>query len=307
MSQPNLDTNEIKKAVEDISGYPFELQIVRRIENWEEYGYFVQPNYSFEDHDSGEARELDFYANRAVTISTLKSQYAFIVLLGSCKSNKAPYVFFTREPPLVGYILNSDVPLSGCPLEIVDKNGEKEAVEWRLQLHTFLHIATSKSVSSQFCALQWEKEKWKVKSEAIMKDTFIPLIKAMSRQIEGHNDEISKRLSKAETERMLPEYNIYYPLLVLNGPLFEYHLSGKGDTTVTEVKHILVIRHYESKTVKCRYAIDVIHESYLEAYLDLVEGEVKRFVNIVRHNKRRIVDSIAPIRENGVDKVNGNG
>jgi len=94
-----------------------------------------------------------------------------------------------------------------------------------------------------------------------------------------------------------PDYRIYYPLLVLKGPLLEYHLPPKGPAELRNAKHILVIRHYESKTVKGRYAIDVIHESYLEQYLDLVEKEGNTFVNRVRRYKKPIIRSIRKLAE----------
>lgn len=285
--QPNLDPKEIKRGVEDTSGYPFELQIAQRVERWEEYGYFVEPNYSFEDHDTGQARELDFHGIRALPISTQKSEYAFIIILGSCKANRNPYVFFTRPALLAGMTLMSDVPISGCPLEIYGENGETEAIEWHFRLHRFFHIAKLDIISSQACVLAWKSSKWEVQPEAIIRDTFVPLIKAMSREIEHHNNQCIP-----EADKILPEYNIYYPVLVLKGPMFEYYVPTKGSAQVRDAKRILLIRHYESKTIKCRYAIDVIHESYLEQYLNLVEKEAKRFVNLIRHYKKNIVRSI---------------
>jgi hypothetical protein len=67
--QPDMDPQVIKKSVEDLSGFPFELEIVRRLEGYKDYGFWVEPNYSFEDHDTGEARELDFHAITAESIS----------------------------------------------------------------------------------------------------------------------------------------------------------------------------------------------------------------------------------------------
>jgi hypothetical protein len=47
----------------------------------------VMPNYTFEDHDTGGARELDFHATGAESISIERSEFAFIIILGSCKAN----------------------------------------------------------------------------------------------------------------------------------------------------------------------------------------------------------------------------
>ena len=56
MPQAKLSSQSIKQAIEDISGYPYELEIVRRVEAYKKYYCWVEPNYSFEDHDTGEAR-----------------------------------------------------------------------------------------------------------------------------------------------------------------------------------------------------------------------------------------------------------
>jgi hypothetical protein len=292
MAKPKLNLKEIKQAVEKNSGYPFELEIVRRIEMQRGYPYFVEPNYSFEDHDTGKARELDFHAIQAIPISTRKAEYVFMVILGCCKDNKNPYVFFTRKAPLSGITLDSDAPIAGCPLELyVDE--DTEAIEWHLGFHEFLHIGKADVVSSQFCELAPKGSAWHVQSETIFNDAFIPLLKALSREIERFNQDCNPKNS----EENLPSYQIHYPLLVLKGPVLEYHLPPKGPARLRYAKHILVIRHYESKTVKCRYAIDVIHESYLEQYLDLIQMEVNTFANRVKRHKKEIVYSIEKLSE----------
>jgi len=290
--QANLSLQSIQQAIEDISGYPYELEIVRRVETYKKYGYWVEPNYSFEDHDTGEARELDFHATGAESISLKRSEFSFIVILGSCKANKNPYVFLTRKLPFSGVTLNSDVPIAGGPLEIYGENDESEAIEWNFQLHNFLHIAKMKIVSSQFCELVWKNTKWEVQSEAIFKNTFIPLIKAMSREIDEYN-----KAYIPNKEELSTDYQVYYPLLVLRGPMFEYHMPPSGPAQLRDTKHILFIRHYTSRTVKCCYAIDIIHESYLEQYLDLIEKELNKFANLVRRHRKPIVRSIHKLTE----------
>ena len=285
--QPKYEPTLIKQVLEDRSGYPFELQITRRVETWGDYGYYVEPNYSFEDQDTGEARELDFYAIRALPISTKRDEWAFIIILGSCKASRNAYVFFTRSEEAAGVRLMSDVPISGYPLEICEDSGETLGIEWYFQLHNLLHIGKMKNISSQACVLVWNSGKWEVEKKAVIRDTFIPLVKVMARKIEDHNDECSKN-----DEKLSPEYNIYYPLVVLKGPMYEYYVSEQGDAKLESAKHVVVMRHYESKAVKCRCGIDVIHESYLEEYLELIEKEAKKFVNLIRRHKKVVAKSI---------------
>lgn len=290
----DIDLEEIKDALEDSSGYPFELEIARRVEANE---YYVEPNYSFEDQDTGISRELDFHAIRSESISERKGEFIFAVILGSCKDNKNPYVFFTRELALSGIMLSSDIPIAGCPLEVFDEINENWNLEDYLELYKFLHIGKTDIVSSQFCELKQRKGKWEIQSETIFKNAIIPLLKALSGEITSYNEE-----RKPDLEKEIVDYQIYYPLIVLKGPLLKYHVPPEGPSCLEQAQHIVVVRPYESKSVKCRYAIDVIHESYLEEYLALVDKEVAIFKNRIRYHKRVIVQSIKTIAVREIQK-----
>ena len=294
MKEYGLDIEEIKKALEDQSGYPFELEMVRRVDSC---GYLVSPNYSFEDQDTGQSRELDFHALSVNVVSGRKEEFVWTVVLGSCKDNKDPYVFFTRDTTSSGITLQSDLPIAGCPLTIY-KQDDEVALEWYLKLHEFLHIATTDIVSSQFCQLVRKKGSWQVQSAPIFENTLIPLIKAVSKEIEFYN---AACVPKKDEEPL--NYQIYYPLLVIKGPMFEYYVPSKGATELKEPKHILIIRHYESRTVRGEYAIDVIHESYLEQYLQLVKREVNQFVRRIRRHKKTIIESISRIAQIEAEKT----
>lgn len=290
---PNYNFDDIKQVLENTSGYPFELSILRRVENYEKYGYWVQANYSFEDQDTGEARELDFHATKAETVSLQKDEFVFTTILGSCKANKYPCVFFTRDLPLSGYRLNSDIPIAGCPLEIFSTDSDdSEGIHLYFQLHRLLHIAKAQTISSQFCELVWKASKWEVQSEVVFKNTYIPILKVISNEIEERN-----KSSKPKIGESSPEYTIIYPLIIMKGPIYEYYSPPSGDTILRETNHIVFTRHYESEKVKCYYAVDVIHESYLESYLDMINNELKRFVNLVRRHKKVLVQSIRRLAE----------
>lgn len=281
-----LDEQTLQEILKNKSGYPFELDIARRVDS---AGYFVEPNYSFEDHDTGEARELDFYGLSFTVVSETRGEFIAAVILGSCKDNKNPYVFFTRKPILAGVMLESDIPIAGYPLEIDAGGKEVQDIEDFFGLCDILHIGKAKTVSSQFCEVVWraKENEYKVESGVIFRDAFIPLIKAMSRAM----DDFTQRNRPSEEDQS-PTYQIHYPLLVVKGPLFEYHVPARGPAKVRKTKHVLVKRSYESKTVKCEYAIDVIHESYLEQYLWQVDQEVLSFRNLVRRHKRALASSI---------------
>lgn len=301
--QPKYETGLIKRVLEDTSGYPFELEIIRRIEKWADYGCYVEPNISFEDQDTGEARELDFHVVLALPISMERDEWVFVHIVGSCKDSRNPYVFFTRPDPTAGMMFRAEVPISGYPLEICEDNGESVGIEWYFKLHKLLHIGRTENISSQACVLAWNSGKWVVEKKPVIRDTFVPLVKVMSRKIKEQND---KYIPGHETIK--PEYNIYYPLVVIKGHLYEYCVSGSGDTELKDTKHVVVTRHYESKAVRCHYGIDVIDERYLEEYLGLIYKEATKFVNLIRRYRKAVVRSIEQLsRREGTESSEDRG
>ena len=281
-----ITSEEIKKAVET-SGYPFELEIARKIES---HGYFVTPNYNFEDHDTGRSREIDLHAITAETVSMRRVEFLFAVLLGSCKANKVPYVFFTRDNPLSSIILEVDAPLSGMPLKIISPEGEWEPAADFFKLHKILHIATAQTISSQFCQVSRgtsNKKEWNISQETIVESVVVPLVKALAREIEDHNE-----MSKPHKEEGGSYYQIYYPVLILKGPLFEYYVPYEGPPQVRQSEHVVLVRHYQSRVLKGEYAIDVIHEGFLDTYLEISDKEVKALVNRIRRHRKRVLESI---------------
>jgi hypothetical protein len=292
MSQPPLDEQAIEMILRNESGYPFELEIARRMA---EAGYIVEPNYGFQDHDTGQSRELDFRAVGFTPLRRRTSEFVTTIVLGSCKSNRVPYVFFTRPPlPTSRQFLHTDLPIAGYPLRIYINDFEQYSLEEYLNLHKVLHIGKPDKVSSQFCELTWDKngKKHKVGQDkdgqgAIFKDIYVPLVKAMSRELEDSSD-----ILQPSSRESPPLYEIYYPLLVVRGPLFEYYFPANGTPVVRKAEHIILSRSYRSETVTCHYAIDVVHESYLERYLDLIDKEVLSFRNLIRHHRGDLVRSV---------------
>lgn len=85
-----------------------------------EYGYYVIPNYSFIDLETGQSRELDIWAMAVQAITRRDFEFIFPILLIECKNLQAPLVFFTqKEIPIKELI--GDIHLSGIPKEIERK------------------------------------------------------------------------------------------------------------------------------------------------------------------------------------------
>jgi hypothetical protein len=284
-----IDSESVARSVEQ-SGYPFELDIARRIESC---GFFVTPNYNFEDHDTGQSREIDIHALTAETISMRRYEFLYPLVLASCKANRDPYVFFTRDNMLSKLQLQVDAPLSGMPATIVEEDGESLPAAEFFRLEEFLHIASTDRISSQFCQLTRKENKWLVGQAPVVESLVIPLVKAHAREIADHNS----KTMKPEQDENESNYQIYYPVIIVRGPLFEYYVPPEaGKPVVSPSRHAVLFRHYQSRTLQGEFAIDVIHETYLEEFLDLIGREAHAFANRIRHHRGRIVASIELLR-----------
>lgn len=183
-------------------------------------------------------------------------------------------------------MLIPDPPIAGCPLDIY-VDDEIEAIDSYLRFQKFLHIGKTDIVASQYVEVKPKGSSWQIlkekESESIFRGVFIPLLKALAREIEMKNASCKDEIS--------PNFWIYYPVLVLKGPLLEYYVPPNGPAVLRKSNHILIIRHYVSENIKCICAIDVIHESYLEQYLAIIQKEAKQFINRVRRNKKVVMES----------------
>jgi hypothetical protein len=285
-----IDSEGVTHAVQQ-SGYPFELEIARRIES---YGFFVTPNYNFEDHDTGQSREIDIHALTAEAVAFQRYEFLYPLLLASCKANEDPYVFFTRDNILSKIQLQVDPPLSGIPATIVNGEGESLPAADFFRLEEFLHIAGAERISSQFCQLTRRGDKWAISQAPVVESIVIPVIKALAREISDHNS----KTGEPTPDENDSNYQIYYPVIIVRGPLFEYYVPAEGGTPeVSPNRHIVFFRHYQSSTLQGEFAIDVIHETFLEEFLDLIAREGKKFANRIRRHRKRIVASIQHLRK----------
>src|SRR5439155_11095276 len=127
---------------------------------------------------------------------------------------------------------------------------------------------------------------WRVSQAPLMQNIVIPLIKCLDREIAEHN----RSFADIDEDYDISGYQIYYPALIVKGPLFEYYLPGDGGAAqVNPVQHIVVARHYQSKSLRGEFAFDVIHESYLGRFLEMVLSETSAFIRRIRRHRQKII------------------
>jgi hypothetical protein len=254
------------------SGYLLEQRIKPKIER---QGYFVETNQAYPDPQTGVSREYDISAMGGVRLFRGRYDFLFPCILCECENNSIPVVFFETVSPIT-FLFHMDVKCSGVPVKLW-KNGEWVPISFELGFEKFHHYCRGK-IATQYCSFVKKGDRWIATHLDPQHQTLNKLVDALEAIITEHYN--SWRLpTKGEKEPI--NIQLYYPLLVVQGDLYLAKQSRRG-LKMRKVRHVQFRRELWSAQKKATYHIDVIHESFLSAYLKIVEKEVeavkRRFV-----------------------------
>ena len=130
------------------SGYLFEQRLAAFLKG---EGYYVIPNYSFKDPQTGDHREIDVWAYGATAIRRRREEFIFQMLLVEAKNIHSPHVFFTQiEAPISE--LMGEVHISGPPKEVIEGKSREESGKF-LDFEKLHHYYRRDRVASQFCVV----------------------------------------------------------------------------------------------------------------------------------------------------------
>ena len=274
-----ISLKDIETAVEE-SGYLMEQELAPLIEV---FGYYLTPNYNFMDQDEGVSREIDIHAIGGYKISRGRYDFIFPVILAECKKNETPFVFFTHDHPFKGIESLNDVLLSGVPLEIYDRKFEGLiSICDFLKIFKFHHFAQTERISTQFCRIIRTGNKIEAKQEMVYDKIIVPLIKVVNNEINEHNE---SWVPDPEDDEI--NLQVYYPLVVLKGELYEWYVGNKNKKP-KPVQHIVFLRHYESRAIKGEFKIDIITKDYLNTYLEIINSEITEIKKRMQRNIKRL-------------------
>lgn len=260
------------------SGYLFENEVAME---FEKAGYFVMPNYNFEDQDTGESREVDILAaNLKEVLKEDEELFTWLSteVLASCKNNTNPFVFFTRNVQDESRPTSLDIPINGIPFtwpSSIAEPGQNIRQQALSLLWEYDHRLTVQRMSSQFCAIVAKKGGAELVAEhgGLYNQLVVPLIKAI---------EYEKNLKRSSTIDIF-SVELFYPLIVLSDELYVCHVSAERPT-VTKARHVVLYRQYRSATIKGTFIMDVIARSFLEEYQSLIQTEAERIRKFLERN-----------------------
>jgi hypothetical protein len=262
------------------SGYLLESRVEARLQK---AGYYVEANHTYPDPDTGKSREFDLYALSAVSAGPRRGRdFIFPVLLIECVNNSQPIVLITKEPQ-VPFLHHEDVKHAGLPVKFPAKGGGWRSLPDYLSLEKVHHYCRGR-IATQFCSFRRKKDQqqaeWMALHEDVQFDSFRKLCVVTDYFIDEHFK--SWRFGGPEFVNI----EFYYPVLVLGGDLLEAQASAQS-VRLTRRQHLQFRRSQIVRGEAEDYQIDVIRESHLPKYLELVQREAEI---IARRLRRRHKD-----------------
>lgn len=268
------------------SGYLLES----RIESFLiEQGYFVQANSVYTDPATSKSREIDLFALSARRVWK-EYHFLFLCFLVECVNNPQPITFITKEPQ-APFLFHNDLKISGLPVKILE-TGEDDSWEMLsdcLHMDKYHHYCKGR-VATQFCS--FNRKKGSTDWMASHDERHFEDIRKLCDAVDYFSEQHVKDWSFGDEEPI--NLQIYYPLIVVQGALFDARPSKKS------------IRLYDAQHIQYRqpaiingeeedYQIDIVTEAYFPQYVDMVEDEIIKTVRRMQRRKPQIMRSIEAI------------
>jgi len=300
-----ITTREMRESILR-SGYLLEQRVESVLQ---ERGYYVTANAAYPDPSTGKSREIDIDAIAGFKISR-EYDFIFSRLLCECENNKEPIVFFIKESP-VSFLYHEEVKCAGLPVQFLTKRfpigkaAKKESNYEYIGLSDFLnfekyHHYCKGLISTQYCTFTRKdsSKPWVAFHEDTQHNSLTDLIFSLEASIEDYYKNYSTP-DKDEVDQV--NIGIYYPLLILQGTLYAASVAEK-QLKLVKSEHIQYRKEYFSKDTHDTYQIDVITESFLPKYLDIVEKEMEKAKNILRRKKKIVRQSLDKLVEKAKKK-----
>jgi hypothetical protein len=271
------------------SGYLLESRVETSLR---ERGGYVEANATYPDLETGKSREFDVHAMFAHQAGPEEHDFLFSVLLVECINNPQPLVILTKEP-LVGFLHREEVKISGLPVKVPDKeisNGWCQLPEF-LGMEKYHHYCKGR-IGTQFCSFTKKKggrvEEWMALHEGSHFDSFRKLCDITDYFVDKH----FKSWTFDTRENL--NLQIHYPVIIVQGDLVDARQT-KRSVTLWAADHLQFRRSVTTKGNEVNFQIDVVRERFFPKYLDLIEGEVRKTVRLLRR-RHEIVRS-------GIDRI----
>jgi hypothetical protein len=264
------------------AGYLMEQRLVPVVER---FGFKVTPNQRYHDPTTGKSLELDLFAISGRRIGKRGLDLIFPVLLIACKNLRCPLIFFThREMPLHWFV--GTVHMSGLPFEL-QRALQTETIVKFFRFEEFHHYYRTGHIASQFCAVYETNKKDRPKFEAghtiAGRIELFSEFDALARIVELEKRKHAKGWNP-DPDREVVNLQIYYPVFVTAGPLFECFV-GKGRVKYRRVHRVGYLHRTDRASGEQEYRFDIVDRLGLKRLLEIIEVEGQEMEKRVRKNR----------------------
>ncbi len=282
-----ISPNEMREAILR-SGYIMEQRIFPVLKNKR---YYVEPNPVYPDPTTGKSREYDFSAIVASKLFKEEDNFFFTNIIGECINNSQPIVFFRTESP-IEFLFHEEIKFAGIPMYLLDEHEENREISFSeyFNLEKFHHYCQG-SFSTQYCSFHKKSGKdseWMAWHDEEHHGLFNTLVEAARFEV---NEFFSRWRPPNESEKESVNLNVYYPLLVLRGDLYECAQKGRN-FSIRSKKHIQFRKPVITDGQPDTYQVDVIVEGFLSKYLAILEREEELLRRRLRRKKQQVRKAI---------------
>lgn len=278
------------------SGYLLEQRVFPVLER---SGYYVDPNPAFKDSNTGKSREYDFRAMSAIKVFREEYEFLYTFVIGECMNNDQPVVFFETNP-IVNFLFCDDLRCAGIPLYFADPEEDGDvSLQDFFRLDKFHHYCNG-LYSTQYCNLKLKSKgvsEWMAWHDEEHHSIFNSLINATEFET---GQWFANWVLPDEDKEEFFELKLFYPLLILRGDLFTCKQS-KNRPILTKQQHVQFRREVARGNSSETYHIDVIVESYVPKYLEILDKESDALVRRLRRKKRDVRNAIERITNKARD------
>lgn len=284
-SKQKINVSQMGDAVKR-SGYLMEQRVLPLIEG---AGFYVEANPVYLDPITGKSREYDFSAITAMKLFKEDYDFVFLKLIGECINNSQPIVFFPHSTGF-DFLHVSDIKCVGIPTYfVVERESEDEIslVDF-FRIDDWHHYARG-TRSSQYCTFVRKKgnNDWQAWHDEEHHAIFSGLVEATRHEMQTL---LTTWQPPPDGEEPV-NVSLFYPLVIVQKDLFEC-TEKRGRPSFTKKNHSQFRKSVISGRKMETFIIDVIVESYLQDYLDIVTSELETLKKRFRRKKKLVRTSI---------------
>jgi hypothetical protein len=290
---------KIKEDVQ-LTGFPTEIVSASRML---QRAWHVGHNPSFLDEDENKNREFDIWATKDKDVAQfpVNGLLLSICLLAECKKSNYPWVFFTTPEKHYSFILGTVIKWGLHEKQVFSSNhmfvSNSEPIISDIELREFHHYFQKPRLARTFYEA-FKGGRKKLNREATGGELESQEATEHIKTIYGAvMSAVKATLFHDKDERKDNWLRIYYPVVIFSGKMFEAQVDSNKRVALLPAKHLQLSFSYKMPVASSKeragglstiwtnyheFIVDIVHEDYLDEFLQVIEDEQDKLVDILQ-------------------------